>query len=167
MKKILLSTIVLTAFSLSIILFQISCKKEAQAEITAYTLQPATTSRLGGVIPDGTTISVDVTGKISAVANNASASQENRILYFSISNGDDTIWKANYDGTNAQMINITLPTGFKINNNQLTISPNHKTIFFSVTKTSVTGFEPYLFSANIDGSNVKQVGKNAEIGVAY
>lgn len=32
MKKILLSTIVLLSFSLSILLFQISCKKEAKAE---------------------------------------------------------------------------------------------------------------------------------------
>lgn len=33
MKKILLSTIVLLSFSLSILLFQISCKKEAKAEL--------------------------------------------------------------------------------------------------------------------------------------
>lgn len=40
MKKIVLSTIVLLSFSLSILLFQISCKKEAKAEspVTGTTL---------------------------------------------------------------------------------------------------------------------------------
>ncbi|MBC8988408.1 hypothetical protein H9X96_21875 [Pedobacter sp. N36a] len=40
MKKILLSTIVLLSFSLSILLFQISCKKEVKAEspVTSTTL---------------------------------------------------------------------------------------------------------------------------------
>src|ERR1700679_1980694 len=99
MKKILLGTIVLFAFSVSIILFQLSFKKSAAAQSTSYILPVATTSKLGGVIPDGPTISVDGNGKIS-VANN-SAQQQNKILYLvkGAKSTDNAIWTANYDGT--------------------------------------------------------------------
>lgn len=149
MKKILLSTIVLTLFATSLILFDISCKKSANADSPSYILTPATTSKLGGVIPDGTTISVDGSGKISTVGS--SASQQNKILYLT---SDGGIGTANYDGTNAQKLNIILPTGYSIDSgNNLQISPDHKTIFFAVSSTA----GEFNFACNIDGSNVHKV----------
>jgi len=113
MKKILLSTAVLTAFSLSVVLFQISCKKSADAAT------PGTS-----------------TGSL----------QENKILY-STDEGILTptgfelekLHIANYDGTNVTDINLVLPTGVTLltrsnvgNSNNMSVSPDHKTIFFQV-----------------------------------
>ena len=130
MKKVLLSAIVLTVFSLSLLLFEISCRKTAKAQSPAYVLPVATTSKLGGVIPDGTTISVDGTGKISTVASTL-APQAGKIIYLILSSSasNNQIWTANYDGSGAQKINITLPTNFFIDGD-VKISPDHKTIFF-------------------------------------
>jgi len=47
----------------------------------------------------------------------------------------------------------------------LSISPDHKTIFFSVNST--TGGPINVYSCNIDGSNPHIVISNAEIPVAY
>ena len=70
MKKLLLGSAALTLFAIAISIFQISCNKEANAQTNStYTLTPATTSKLGGVIVDGTSIKVDATGKISTVTN--------------------------------------------------------------------------------------------------
>jgi hypothetical protein len=170
MKKILLSTVVLLAFSLSIILFEISCKKTANADSPTYTLTPATTSKLGGVIPDGSTISVDANGKISTTS---SGTQQNKLLYgvYGTQPDGNEIWTANYDGTNAQKINIILPTGLAIDDNNLTISPDHKTIFFSVFTPTASSGGYFIYSCNIDGSNVQKVltggGSGDTIGIAY
>jgi len=169
MKKILLSTIVLLAFTLSVVLFQVSCKKEANAQTSSYTLPPATTSKLGGVIPDGTTISVDGNGKISTSGN--VVQQQNKILYvvYGSQPNTDEIWSANYDGTNAQKINIVLPTGLAIGDTNFTISPDRKMIFFSVF--SPTGGTGSIYACNIDGSNPHKIISNgpagADVVVAY
>src|SRR5580692_2594824 len=105
MKKILLSTIALTLFAISLLLFDISCKKTAKAQSPTYVLPVATTSKLGGVIPDGTTISVDGSGKISAVGG-GSPTQAGKIIYLDFASGSTEIWTANYDGSGAQKINI-------------------------------------------------------------
>ncbi|HTD40053.1 MAG TPA: hypothetical protein VK671_05495 [Mucilaginibacter sp.] len=165
MKKILLTTIVLLAFTVSILLFQMSCKKEANAQSTSYILTPATTSKLGGVIPDGTTISVDGNGKISTV--NA-GSQQNKILYtIDESSTSRTAWTANSDGTSPQKINIVLPAG-KMINGITALSPDHKTIYF----TTVTTTAPYAvenYTCSIDGSNLQKLQMPAlsQIYVAY
>jgi hypothetical protein len=160
MKKILLSTIVLTLFALSIILFDISCKKTANADPSLYVLPVATTSKLGGVIPDGTTISVDGTGKISTIGT--AVKQENKVLY---ETSDGGIGTANYDGTNPQKINIVLPSGLSIDaGNNLEISPDHKTIFFAVNDNSANA--EYNYACNIDGTNIHKV-VNGYITVPY
>jgi hypothetical protein len=146
MKKILLSTFVLTAFSLSIILFQISCKKSAEA---------ATPTTSTGV------------------------TQQNKIIYtrnllLSGSQGTyyDEIWIANYDGTNPQKINITLPAGLFVDYTTFVkLSPDQKTIFFSVADANGDKNGTGFFSANIDGTNAKLIvpndGTGGTIEVAY
>jgi len=154
MRKLILSTIVLLAFSIAIAVFQISCTKTANSQSPSYTLMPATTSKLGGVIPDGTSISVDANGKISTVA--AAPQQEGKLLYgvFGSVETDNAIWTSNYDGTNAQKINITLPTGTVIDPDNLKISPDHQTIFFEAHTIPPSAISYYLYSCTINGSNV-------------
>jgi Tol biopolymer transport system component len=138
MKKILMSTIVLLAFSLSIILFQLSCKKQADAASTTV---------------------------------NAQATQQNKILYLKDIYGGSAganaydsaeIWVANYDGTNQQKVNITLPTGYVIVLGQtVKVSPDGKTIFFDAFSPGSnypnTSTPWSIFASNIDGSNVHLV----------
>jgi len=157
MKKILLSTIVLTLFSLSVLLFEVSCKKTANADSLPYILTPATTSKLGGVIPDGSTITVDNNGKISAITS--SNSQANKIIYFTYgvgvdANGNDIVkmHSANYDGTDVVDINPVIPAPWSLCDFPVSISPDHKTIFFTVTGKSYA-----IYSCNIDGSNTRLV----------
>ena len=167
MKKVLLGAIVLTFFSLSLILFEIGCRKTAKAQSPAYVLPVATTSKLGGVIPDGTTISVDASGKISTVPSTL-APQAGKIIYikFGATAVNNQIWTANYDGSGAQQINITLPTNLAIDGD-IKISPDHKTIFFTVYPTSGTAVN-YIYACNIDGTNAHEViSANSDMQVAY
>jgi hypothetical protein len=121
MKKILLSTIVLTSFSLSIILFQISCKKDAVA--------------------DTTTTGVNQQNKLVFIKNNSVTGW--------------SIWVSNYDGSSPQNLNIVLPSASGIDGS-LSISPDHKTIFFSVSYTAPSK-EDDIYSCSIDGTNVKKL----------
>lgn len=138
MKKILLSAIVLIAFSFSIILFQISCKKSADA---------------------------------ATPTTSAGATQQNKIIYQVLDSQGSEIWTANYDGTNQQKLNISLPANFVIvQDSGVKLSPDGKTIFF-------TAFNPNgnttggIYSCNIDGSNAKEIisgGTYGDVmGVAY
>ena len=99
MKKLLLGSAALTLFAISIFIFQVSCKKEATAQTgSTYILPPATTTTLGGVKPDGITILVDGTGKIST----ATSSSTDIILYTKSSNSGPITyeyWVANRDGS--------------------------------------------------------------------
>lgn len=156
MRKLILSTIVLLAFSIAIAVFQISCTKTASSQSPSYTLQPATTSRLGGVIPDGTTIAVDGSGKISTTGFTP---QEGRLLYgvFGSVETDNAMWTSNYDGTNAQKINVTLPTGTVIDPDNLRLSPDHKIVFFEAHTISPAPLAYYIYACNFDGSNPHQI----------
>ena len=71
MNKILKGSIVLMVFSFTISIFQMSCTDDVIAQAMDYILPVATPSILGGVKPDGTTILVDATGKISTAGTTA------------------------------------------------------------------------------------------------
>ena len=162
MKKLFLGSAALIVFSLSIILFQISCQKDAVAQTvttTGYTLPAATTSTLGGVIV-GSGLSVNANGTLSVNSTGATVTQQNKILYIKYSTSstanNDEIWSANYDGSNQQKVNIVKPAGFNIEPQDVpAISPDRQTIFFSMYNitTNVHG----LYSANINGSNVQLI----------
>jgi len=144
MKKLLLSSIVLITFSLSIILFQVSCKKEAIAQTTT---------------THTTTVSVDT------------IKQESKILFIKMGLPPITsaIWIVNYDGTNPQQINITLPANHVIDGTlggTLAISPDHKKIFFSAVDTTKVENDS-IFSCDIDGSNAQKVVPGAYKAVAF
>lgn len=146
MKKIALSTVVLFAFSCSIILFEISCKKTADA-----------------ATPD----------------SNTSVTQQNKIIYtknLPVSGTQGVyyseIWVANYDGSSAHKINITLPSGLFVDYTTFVkLSPDQKTIFFRVADVKQDNNGTGFFSANIDGSGAKLIvpndGTGGTVEVAY
>lgn len=158
MKKLLLGSVFLTFFAISITLFQASCQKEAIANTeSTYTLPPATSTTLGGVII-GSGLDVTANGTLSVTSG--SVAQQNKIIYIkrtdipSINGRIVTygIWTANYDGSNQQELKIALPPGFL---KDFSISQDRQTLFISLRP--LTGSSDDLYSCKIDGSNLKKI----------
>jgi hypothetical protein len=82
MKKLLMGSAALTLFSISMIIFQMSCKKDATAQTggTSYTLPAATTSTLGGIVV-GNGLSVSNGGTLSVNSSTGGVTQFNKIIY--------------------------------------------------------------------------------------
>mgnify|MGYP002139980116 CR=1 FL=1 len=159
-----MGSVVLLIFSLAILIFQVSCQKSVEAQGgggSTYTLPPATTSILGGVIV-GNGLSVTSNGTLSVNPASGGITQLNKIIYtlkLSGSPGSDTeIWIANYDGTGAGKVNITLPAGRKIGApgtfGSCSLSPDGQKIFFNVFDGS--GGQ-YLYACNVNGSSPTQI----------
>ena len=119
MKKLLLSSVILLTFAVSLLIFNVSCKKEAKAQSS----QPI--------------------------------AQQSKIIFIKSVSNEEQIWTANYDGTNQQEINLTLPVGSSIDGIS-SISPDRKTIFVPVWNGSVDD----LYTCNVDGSNLKKIISN-------
>ena len=172
MKKLLLGSAALTLFAISITIFQISCQKESQAQTTSYTLPPATTTTLGGVIV-GNGLTVTSNGTLSVTPGGAT--QQNKILFVKSFVSGQTewseIWTANYDGTSAQKINITVPSGMTIDGELgPTISPDRQTIFFSMSNTTTN--VNHIYSCKLDGTSLTKIvdgtgTSEVNIGSAY
>ena len=166
MKKVLMGSIVLTVFSVAIIIFQISCQKTAAAQTSSYTLPAATTSTLGGVIV-GSGLSVNSSGVLSTTPTSGGTQQLNIILYAlsDVNPGGNSsaaeYWTMNYDGTNAKKIPITFTTGLSYTLRPK-LSPDGKTIFFTALDGS--NYIYYLYSCSIDGSNLKVLLTKNKIG---
>lgn len=177
MKKLLLGAVATTLFSASMLIFQASCKKDATAQTnpngTNYTLPAATTSTLGGVMVDGTTIKIDGTGKISAVTS--SAADPGSIILYSVralESDPDEMWRVGLDGSNKQKINITMPAGIELDlsdGGAMKLTPDNKKIIFMARKTTTN--QKFIYSCNIDGSNVVKLvdgpdteGRGIELG---
>lgn len=162
-------------FSVSILIFQISCKKEANADspTPAYTLKPATKAVLGGVkVGDGLNVTDD--GTVSVVPKeNPAPVQLNKILFITNSSLDPSfegLYLANYDGSQATEVHIQLPIGADDIISTPRISPDMKRIFFSLHRhlDNHSG----IYSCKLDGSDVKRLtngsgGEHYEIGGVY
>jgi hypothetical protein len=132
MKKILMAAVVLLCFALALTLTQISCSKSS-----AQTTGSTTPTPIGLVLYEANNIGT-VSGTDSV-----------------------TYYLCNYDGSNNHQINITgLPSGYLLNNGAK-LSPDGKTLFFvAYSQTIQNNFaisQSFLYSANIDGSNLKQL----------
>jgi hypothetical protein len=170
MKSILQASFALLFFSLAIAIFQMSCKKDAIAQTptqTVYTLPPATTSTLGGVIV-GNGLSVTSNGTLSLTATGSG--QQNKLVYRKAI-GVDTpnefyeIWTSNFDGSSQQKVNINLPVGTRIGG--VGISPDGKKLFLDVFPVT-TGSTASIYSCNIDGSGLIKIltqGSRESLGV--
>lgn len=192
MKKILLSSIVLTLFSLSLFLMQISCQDEAIAQNgPSYVLPIATTSTLGGVIPDGVSIKVDGTGKISTqlvTLPKATTTTLGGIIVDGITlsvdeNGKMSVISSKavsqlskvliHDGTNFAVINndgsqkvsiiFTLPAGQTLRSHppKGRLSPDGNTLFFEAFESGSGTY--FIYSVSIDGSNLTPIVSNTNV----
>jgi hypothetical protein len=132
MKKILFSTIALTAFSLSIIFFQMSCKKEANAQESAneqssFILYKTYYSE---ALPNGDIID------------------------------ERQFWLADIDGGNQKKIPINLPNNLIISRRgEGRLTNDGKTLIF-VVEDQTHGrnrIAMYIYSCSLDGSNLKKV----------
>ena len=150
MKKLLLSSVILTFFAFSIILFQASCQKEAVANTeSGYTLPPATATTLGGVIV-GSGLDVTTDGTLSV--KSGSVAQQNKIIYKKKVNSVTEIWTANYDGSNQKKLSIALPSGTDVWD--MTISPDGQKLIFSAF---VNSSESHIFTCKTDGSSLTKI----------
>ncbi|MCS3799076.1 TolB family protein [Niastella sp. OAS944] len=159
MKKLLLSSIVLTVFSASIVLFQLSCKKTAEAQTgTSYSLPPATTTNLGGIIV-GNGLSVTSNGTLSVNSTTGGIYQLNKIVFAKLLTGGGAteIWTMNYDGTNQTKANITMPAGQHITDEYPKLSPDGTKIVFIGGTTGSNGNDDDIYISNIDGSGVTKI----------
>ena len=162
-----MGSIVLTVFAVAIVLFQMSCSKSADAQTSTYTLPPATTTTLGGVII-GTGLTVNSSGVLSVTSSGAT--QQNKLIFKKVVGSTAEIWTANYDGASAAKVNITLPSGVVFSDDMNpVVSPNGQKIFF----TAGTTFNGDIYSCNADGSTVTKVvdkggvSNNIILGSAY
>jgi Tol biopolymer transport system component len=106
--------------------------------------------------------------------------QQNKILYYTQStavNGYGEVWTANYDGSNAKKVALTLPAGLTLSTDGgPRLSPDCKTIFLVLRETiSQSDIRFHIYSCNIDGSNLQRVitgqnvmnGSNLLLGAAF
>jgi hypothetical protein len=157
MKKLLMGSVCLLIFSMSILVLQISCQKDivAQTSGNPYVLPPATTSALGGVII-GSGLSVTADGTLSATGHSAAL---NKIVYRVKSGPNTGFWVANTDGTGRNPANPVLPAGMGLSDTFTApfLSADGTKIFFIAAETT-TGFNyRSVWSCNIDGSNPAMV----------
>lgn len=162
MKKILLSTIVLTAFGLSLILVQLGCKKDAiAAQIASYVLPIASITNLGGVMVDGTTITINKEGKISTVpivvvGPVPETVEFSEIIYVKEDgvDGNPEFWKVNMDGTGNQRIPIVLPANLAIEPNDISFKRTTTKLIFGLSDDDGSN---YIYTCNLDGSGLKRI----------
>ena len=119
MKNLLLGSIALTLFAVSITLFQISCQKVAQAQTTTYTLPAATTTALGGVvIGNGLSITSSGTLSINSTAGTYTlpAGTSSTLGGFIVGNGLSVTSSGVLSATNTGVTQPNLIVYFKSNN---------------------------------------------------
>lgn len=152
MKKLLYSSVVMLLFSFSIILFQVSCQKEATAD----------------------------TNGISATQINKVIFSIIPQIYNGMKLWTPEIWLCNYDGTGATKVNIVLPNGIGMfgMEPQFKLSPDGQKIFFLAGPLQsiyypdlMTGQNKDLYVCNVDGTNIKLIAQGGNgsmvLGGAY
>ncbi len=139
MKKIFLASLILTSFSLSILLVQISCSKNTDAQ------------------PPNNTAGITQLNKIVYETASNGGPRYNT-----------TIWIVNYDGTNQTRVNIILPSGLGVAGNAR-LSPDGKTIFFVAGNNSTYKWYIYSCNIDgsnaheiVDGSALPNEGLNLD-----
>lgn len=150
MKNLLLGSAALIIFSCSMILFQISCKKDIQAQTRTYILPTATTTSLGGVIV-GNGLSINSNGVISVTNQTGGTTNQNLILT-SYLNSDSTIAIYDYNGNLQKTIELGSGRGTLID---ARFSSDGTLIFFRTKATG--GYGDRIFKMKSDGSAIQQI----------
>ncbi len=96
----------------------------------------------------------------------ASPAQQNQIVYLDYLNGPNTytLWMANYDGSGAQQVNITMPANVKLGGGLPKISLDDKNIYFNGIST--VNNVSSIYSCDMNGDNVKLLVAGGNDGLA-
>jgi len=146
MRKLFLGSIALTLFSISIFLFQMSCKKETSAQTSS------TKSQLNLIL-----YAVDLSGGLR-------------------NSGSVEYWTMNYDGTNAKKIPITFTPLYQYSMNPRLSPDGKTIFFSATSQASANYYTSYLYCCSIDGTNLKTLlvqnpnngtGADIEVSGAY
>ena len=123
-----------------------------------YVLPIASTDHLGGVMVDGKSVIADKDGKITAVPTIIEYSE---IIYLKENNlnGGPEMWKVNFDGTDNQKINIILPANLEIDFFNVGFKRTSTKIIFGADYKSGKDHNHFLYTCNIDGSEVHLITK--------
>lgn len=130
MKKLIQASMFLFSIGVFLLASEISCKKS---------IGQTTSSTTQGII---------LYGKNVQVPGSNTDSVGNPILVWSYQ-----FMVANIDGTNPRQIPISLPSGFSIGQGGY-LTSNGQTLVFTAQNTIGTR---YIYSCNLNGSNVKQL----------
>lgn len=159
MKKVLLSTIVLFVFSLAIMIFQVSCKKDAIAQnpqqSEPYKLPIATTTSLGGVIVDGVSLKIDEKGVLSTSGDIVILNpiEDNFIVYGVETDNEEQIWTVNEDGSSKTRVIAQIPANEDIQIfSGMKVTRGGKIIF--ITEGGNSDVQT-LYQCDKDGRNLK------------
>ena len=155
MKKLLQGSIVLTLFAVSIFLFQMSCKREAIAQNTQYSLPVATNSNLGGVIV-GPGLSIDNSGVLSCSRNDV-------ILYYKMTSPRYEWWVCDRAGGNQRMVNF--PSTITVMGLGVSLLSDKNTVVFSGAASTIPLGPSDLYTMNIDGSNLQKIVANSGVNL--
>ena len=139
MKKLLFGSVVLICFSLAVILFQISCQKNASAQTSTSTQ-----------VLDKSLISKSVQTQVGSTTGKDSLG---RTITTPIYRYVNVFYTIQNDGSNSTQLNITLPQGLYIGGNGY-LSPDGKKIVFVAIDLNNNSS---IYSCSIDGSNLKKV----------
>jgi len=96
----------------------------------------------------------DLSCKKEVVGQSQTTLTNGIVVYLKQNNSQWEVWKVNYDGTSKSKINFVLPSGFGLYGDSVIISPDGKTLFIKLVDTNN---KQYLYSSNIDGTNLKQI----------
>jgi hypothetical protein len=169
MKRIILSTVVLLVFSLAIMVFQVSCKKDAVAQNQPYKLPIATIKTLGGVIVDGVTLKIDEKGVLSTTGDVVILNpiEDNFIVYGHETNdarpdnGElniGEIWIMNEDGSGKTKVNISIPPNQYVNIHAgMRVTRQGKILFIADTDAKSNDHPEVhiIYQCDKDGKNLK------------
>ncbi len=161
MKILLQGSIALTTFAISIMLFQMGCKKDAIAQNSTYNLPVASSSTLGGIMI-GPGLTIDNTGRLSCPHDDV-------ILYFKTTSPKYEWWVCDKNGGNQRMVNF--PSTITVTNVGVSLLSDKKSVVFSGAASTIPLGISNLYTMNIDGSNLNMIvansGVNLTAPVAY
>lgn len=116
----------------------------------------------------------------NAIAGTENAVQQGKFIFYktlSAGNGYGEIWVANYDGSNAKKIDLSIPVGLTLSTDGgPRLSPDCKTVFLILRETiTPSDIRFHIYRCNIDGTNLQRVvegpnvftGENYALGVAF
>jgi len=124
--------------------------------MASYILPIASTTKLGGVMVDGTSVIIDKEGKITAVA---AIIEYSDIVYCKEegANGDPEFWRVDMTGVVNLPIPIALPANLVIEPFSIGFKRTTNKIIFGAETRQDGDRKRYIYTCNLDGSELKRI----------